>query len=690
MSTVLDTALSYIARGWNPVPVAFKSKRPLGTNWQNRTIDASNAAQFFNGDQQNVGVLLGPSSHDLTDVDLDCPEALAIAPYILPTTEAMFGRASKRDSHWLYYTKLAATSDQATINFDDPDGKKARLLEIRVGGEAHGAQTVFPQSTHESGETIAWEKSGDPKTVPDEHLIERAKLVAVACLIARHWPGEGARHQAALLVGRFLARAGLDEITIAFMVEGIARAAGDVRELRDRVRAAKDAVEHHAKTGQGGGLPKLAELVGKKAARQIAQWLSYSERSNKIAGKYQPQPGDPDWLQFCQRDDRGGVLSNLANALTALRSDPAAIGAFAYDEMLALPMMVREGPRRGNAASVKFEPHPLADVDVTRIQEWLQGASLRHVSKDVVHQSISMIAVEYRFHPLRDYLRALKWDGTARVDNWLTTYLGAEPTVYTKSIGKMALISMVARVARPGCRADYMLILEGPQGKLKSTACRILGGEYFSDHLPDLSSAGKDVSQHLRGKWLIEVTEMHAMSRADTTLLKAFVTRTHERYRPSYGRAEVIEARQCIFIGTTNKSAYLKDETGGRRFWPVKIGEIKLVELTRDRDQLLAEAVHLYRSGEPWWPDQSLELQHIQAEQEARFEHDAWQEPILDYLNHLGPGAHVTVWELARQALKIETPRIGTADQRRITGILEHLGWHREKMNAAGRIPWRR
>lgn len=191
--------------------------------------------------------------------------------------------------------------------------------------------------------------------------------------------------------------------------------------------------------------------------------------------------------------------------------------------------------------------------------------------------------------------------------------------------------------------------------------------------------------QHLPGKWLIEIAEMSALSKAEDAALKAFITRSVERYRPSYGRKEVIQPRQCVFIGTTNKAVYLRDETGGRRYWPVKVGGIDTDALTRDRDQLFAEALVQYRRGARWWPDEDFEREHIRPEQDARFEVDAWEEMIASYVTMK---ARVTVGGVAQEGLSIQTARIGTADQRRIAAALERLGWKRLKMDSQGKRWW--
>jgi predicted P-loop ATPase len=383
-----------------------------------------------------------------------------------------------------------------------------------------------------------------------------------------------------------------------------------------------------------------------------------------------PKPTDrpkPNWLNKSIKSKGQGTLSILANVMSALRNDPSLVNAFAFDEMQRTTMLMQKEGQ-------PIEPRPVEDADVFRLQEFLQRAGLKNLGAQTVHDAVEVRGRECKFHPVRDYLEAQKWDRVPRVENWLVRYLGAPETPYIQAVGRMFLISMVARIFEPGCKADYMLVLEGLQATLKSTACRILGGAHFSDNLPDIT-VGKDASQHLRGKWLIEVSEMDAMSRAETTLLKAFITRQVEQYRPSYGRREVTEPRQCIFIGTTNKETYLKDETGGRRFWPVRTGNIDIAALKRDRDQLSAEAVHMYRNRVPWWPDKSFEQQHIMPEQEARYEPDAWEEPIEKYL---ASGAEkFTVGQVAHDALSIENKQLKRADQNRITAILKRLGCQR-------------
>ena len=388
-----------------------------------------------------------------------------------------------------------------------------------------------------------------------------------------------------------------------------------------------------------------------------------------------PKPrakGTYAWHSGLLLDDKGRVQPIFANAMQVLRHAPEVAGAFAFDEMLRAPLLTAELPSIGDARASDGDrlPRAVRDTDVSELQEWMQHAGLDKIGRDLVHQAVDLRAQECAFHPVRDYLDALEWDGVGRLDSWLSAYLGAAPTPYHAEIGRMFLVAMVARIYEPGCKADYAVILEGAQGARKSTACAIIGGQWFSDAIPDVTS--KDSSQHIRGKWLVEIAELSAMGRAEAEHLKAFISRAVERYRPAYGRKEVIEPRQTVFIGTTNRTAYLRDDTGGRRFWPVKVGRIDTDRLTRDRDQLFAEAVQAYRDGAKWWPNEAFERDHVAPEQEARFEVDAWEDLIARDLKVLD---RVTVVGVAVDTIGLDRARIGTAEQRRIAAILQRLGW---------------
>jgi predicted P-loop ATPase len=391
------------------------------------------------------------------------------------------------------------------------------------------------------------------------------------------------------------------------------------------------------------------------------------------------------WLAKCDRDKHGQPLSNLASVLAVLRSFLP--DTFAHDEMLCAPMLMQPLMEEDEP---NFKPRPVTDVDVGVVQASFQRIGLRRITKDMVHQAVDIRAEECRFHPIRQYLERIEWDGVSRVSNLFPIYFGVDDTDYAKSIGSMFLVGMVARIFEPGCKADHLPVIEGMQGTLKSTACSVLGGEWFSDNLPDIT-AGKEAAQHLRGKWLIEISEMHALNRAEATQLKSFISRQIERYRPSYGRKEVHEPRQCVFVGTTNHDTYLRDETGGRRFWPIKATRIDTDALARDRDQLLAEAAARYREGAQWWPDKEFEREVIMPEQAARYEaDDAWEALIAAWVRdpeQLKLGK-VTIGGIARSVLNFEKSRIGTADQRRIAKVLTSLGWHRLPKDGDGNRWW--
>jgi len=288
----LDIALNYIGRGWNPVPVKFRSKKPsAGEGWQHIRINADNVAQYFNGVEQNIGIQMGPASNGLTDGDMDMEEARAIAPYFMPITMSKFGRRSARSSHYLYYSNLATSV--GTITFRHP-ATKEMILELRVGGGDKGAQTVAPGSVHEdTGEPITWEDDGEPTQVSGEELLRCAKTVASLALLARHWPKEkGSRHHIALRLGGFLARCGWEKGQVGNALEAIAKAAGDA-EWSDRKRAGTDAHANFKNGGDTGGFPKLCEDF-EPVAEKVAEWLGYDlreQQNEQSAKKDAPAPG---------------------------------------------------------------------------------------------------------------------------------------------------------------------------------------------------------------------------------------------------------------------------------------------------------------------------------------------------------------------------------------------------------------
>jgi predicted P-loop ATPase len=242
----------------------------------------------------------------------------------------------------------------------------------------------------------------------------------------------------------------------------------------------------------------------------------------------------------------------------------------------------------------------------------------------------------------------------------------------------------VARIYQPGAKVDCCLILEGEQGTLKSTALRTIGGDFFTDDIADLGS--KDAAMQTRGVWLIEIAELDSMTRSEVGRIKAFMSRATDRFRPPYGKRLVESPRQCIFAGSVNHNTYLRDETGGRRFWPVACSKIDINSLSRDRDQLLAEAVFRYRAGSVWWLDSKELNQDAAQQQSARYDPDPWQEIIQPWLKGR---EDVSVTQVLTMCIGKRNDQLMQADQNRVARCLRAVQWERFNSGPKGEREWR-
>ncbi len=271
-----------------------------------------------------------------------------------------------------------------------------------------------------------------------------------------------------------------------------------------------------------------------------------------------------DWRDGLIRNENGASRPILANAITALRGASEWEGVLWLNEFTATTMARKAPPWARNGAD--WQERPWTDFDDLKAAEWLQHHSVQ-VGVEVAAQAVQAVSGGRTYHPPRDYLGALTWDKTARLNNWLVNYLGVEATPYARAVGQRFLISAVARLFEPGVKADSVPILEGPQDAGKSTAANILGAPWFTDELADFGS--KDAAEQTIGVWIVELAELGSLSRPEVAKIKSFTSRTCDRFRPSYGRRVKTFPRQCVFVGTINQDTYLRDETGGRRFWPV-------------------------------------------------------------------------------------------------------------------------
>lgn len=428
-----------------------------------------------------------------------------------------------------------------------------------------------------------------------------------------------------------------------------------------------------------------------------------SPRANVVEGAFP----NTEWTQRLIRTESGSLRQAAFNVRLILENDPAWKGVLGWCRFSAR-IWKKSFPPYANASRGEWN-----DADDADLRFWLaERYGIEPKGQDLA-DPVSGAARGAPFHPVLDYLDPLRWDGVARLDRWLETYLGAravddeeasdetqDPVKraqarqrvarYLRRVSAMALIQAVARVRKPGCKADYVLILEGAQGLQKSTALKTLfGAEFFSDTPIDLGS--KDAYESIRGLWCCEMAELDSLNKADATRAKAFFSSASDRFRMPYGHRAQAFARQCVVCGTTNQHQYLKDQTGNRRYWPVQCGEIDIEALAEMRDQLWAEADHRFKAGETWWPG-AHEHDIFESEQQIRTDADAWEPLVQSYLHQrikntpppTRPTLFVTGAEVMSVALRMDAGAMRRPEQTRVGIIMQALGWRAVRQRIDG------
>lgn len=324
----------------------------------------------------------------------------------------------------------------------------------------------------------------------------------------------------------------------------------------------------------------------------------------------------------------------------------------------------------------------LTDQDDLNLKHYIASHYRFEPGKELCYEAHAWVSHKYAFHPVRNYLDRLAWDEVPRLDEWLKSAFGAVgPNGYVEAIGRKTLTAAVARVYEPGIKFDHVLVLEGFQDKGKSTALKMLAGKtWFTDNLGDIHQ--KDVVDQMCGKWIIEIAELATFKGKDVDFLKSFITREDDRVRMPYGRRSADFPRQCIFIGSTNNDEYLVDETGNRRYWPIKINQANFKWLKNNRDQLWAEAKVRYDLGEDLFLND--ELKKLAAkEQEKRFVVDEWEGEIRAYIDSMSDATKLTTIDLWKSILSAEGIP-SDYDTKRIGKVLRRLGYIRKSIRFGG------
>ena len=648
--------------GRSTCPESTRGKHPIQKAWQRTASDEEQAIrdQFASlRFTPNVGVVLGehPSGRYIVALDIDDATRLASLELVLgelPPTRT--GRSPRGERRFYEFVGDAASLKNVTGLRGAPgvDMKCAGGQVVVAGRNSRGEYTLPDLTVAIVELPSAWTQALLPVPAPPrEHSTYdpsdkrargraekwlRSAIVGEAIHVSR--ASEGTRntvlHTSACRV--FPAVVGVN---------------GSMLEARSELASAARAA----------GLPD-AEI--QKTLDSAERWIAEQGHTRTpptlrlVTATYEEPPPD---IELVMDDGKPAkIAENVARMLTRYPGGGPRLDEFA--DRIVWPT--------GRA---------LRDTDASVVQGWLHQQSPRvKAGPDTTWAGILLAAERASFHPVRTWMAGLRWDGRARLDGLFPSYFGSDDSPYTRAVGAQFLIAMVARIRTPGCQVDTMPVLEGEQGVRKSSALRALAGDWFVDSPIDLNN--KDAMQNLQGTWLQELGELEKLTAGHMAKLKAFVTQREDKYRPSYGRATVVRLRSTCFAATTNAGQYLTDDTGGRRFRPVKCGAIDLPALQRDREQLWAEAAVRHGKGEPWWFDAAMDTVAAEIVDE-RYQHDSWEERLSVLL--IGQTEVTAGWALGQ--LGVEVGRQTKADAMRLSVVIKRLGWEKVRQRTtSGRL----
>lgn len=425
--------------------------------------------------------------------------------------------------------------------------------------------------------------------------------------------------------------------------------------------------------------PSWKSMTELAAADDAVKAQILADRNEEVMEAFDSTPAEEEgsWTKKLRFTKDGAVASTIDNVVVILAHDPKLAGRLAYDDMSHNIVSLAPLPWRKELGQ-------WTDADDSALRYYLEK-SYGLSGRDKIFDAVNVSAMNNRFHPVRDYLDSCAWDDVPRVDTLLIDYLGAEDSPYTRAVTRKTLVAAVARIYNPGCKFDYILTFRGAQGIGKSTLVSRLGGKWYSDSFSTM--AGKDAYEALQGCWLLEMGELAGLKKSEAETIKLFISKQVDRFRPAYGRRTQEFPRQCIFIGTTNETAFLRDTTGNRRFWvvdtPNEATRNLWEELTPEMVRCIwAEAVQMYRNGEDLFLPPDLEAV-ARDTQEAYEEENPKEGLVADYLDRLLP-ANWDSMDLYDRRQWLEGSEVGTVQRERVCCVeiwAEALGGSPEKMD---------